>query len=353
MVLRKKDSGKIRWLVYVKKICALVFALFILATTITYVIGKWYIYSHRNTDVEFGATFITDYARELGVDPHDVLNAAVDDLGIRRFRLVSYWDKIENTKGTYDFSDLDWQFKLLEEKGAKITLAIGLRQPRWPECHIPSWANGRPINEWREDLDSFMVGVVNRYKTSPSLISYQLENEFFLSAFGECPDYDRQRLVDEFNLVKSLDSMHPIAISRSNNATLSWPINAPRADIVGGSIYKRVYDRVSQRYFEYPIPAWFYGFLAEATNITTDRDMFVHELQAEPWPAPGFAVKDAPVEELYKTMNSARLAERLDYAKKTGMKTVDLWGLEWWYQMRQLRDNPELWETVRTVTRPN
>ena len=47
-----------------------------------------------------------------------------------------------------------------------------------------------------------MAKVIKRYKNKTVLKSYQLENEFFLKVFGECKDFDRSRLVDEFKLVK-------------------------------------------------------------------------------------------------------------------------------------------------------
>ncbi len=62
-----------------------------------------------------------------------------------------------------------------------------------------------------------MMAVVERYKNSPALQDYQVENEYFLKVFGECQNFDRQRLIDEVALVKKLDSKHPIVITRSNN----------------------------------------------------------------------------------------------------------------------------------------
>jgi hypothetical protein len=67
------------------------------------------------------------------------LNAIFSDLKIRHIRLVSYWKDIETSPGEYDFSKLDWQFDMANKYGAKVSLAMGMRQPRWPECHEPSW----------------------------------------------------------------------------------------------------------------------------------------------------------------------------------------------------------------------
>src|SRR5690606_27630462 len=146
--------------------------------------------------------------------------------------------------------------------------AIGLRQPRWPECHAPEWAMIKTTPEWTEDLLDYTEETISRYKHRKSLVSYQLENEYFLDVFGQCPDHSRERLVREFDFVKNLDPNRPVIVSRSNNATPSWPLGEPRADIVAASIYKRVWDKnVTKRYFEYPLPGWFYAFLAGATEL--------------------------------------------------------------------------------------
>jgi hypothetical protein len=311
-------------------------------------IAQWYIQNHKNKPLVIGTTFIPNYARYFGLDPKETLQATIDDLGIRRFRLVSYWKNHEPTEDNYDFTELDWQFDMIEKVGGEVSLTLGLRQPRWPECHGPDWAMEKPIEEWSQDLNEFMGVVIDRYKDRPSLIEYQLENEYFLSVFGECPDHSRERLVNEFNYVKSKDPTKPLIVSRSNNATPSWPIGEPRADLVAASIYKRVYDKtVTRRYFEYPYPAWFYGFLAGATMLTTDRDTIIHELQTEAWLPEPYEMKNAPIDELYKTFGPDDVASRLKYGVDTGIRTIDIWGVEWWYQMKTQRNAPEIWDLAK------
>jgi hypothetical protein len=182
-------------------------------------------------------------------------------------------------------------------------------------------------------------------------VSYQLENEFFMTVFGICPDHSRERLVDEFNFVKEQDPKTPVIISRSNN-WVGLPVGEPRPDKFAISVYKRVWDQtITKRYYEYPLPAWFYAFLAGAGEIATGKDMVIHELQAEAWLPNGFEQKTASTEELYKSMNPERLKDRLAYGKATGMRQVDLWGVEWWYYMKQARNEPGLWDTARTEIR--
>ncbi len=309
-------------------------------------IGEWYIYSQRGKPVVMGATFVPEYAERLGVDPKQTLYAVFHELGVKDVRLVSYWNRIEATPGKYDFTELDWQFKMAEESGAKVSLAVGLRQPRWPECHMPTWAIQQPKDFWYPKLSSFMTAVIERYRNNPALGSYQLENEYFLEVFGKCKNFERSRLVEEAALVKSLDQKHTLIISRSNNG-IGLPIGKPTPDLFGVSVYKRVWDKsITKRYFEYPLPAWFYASLAGGGKIVSGKDLIIHELQAEPWTPEGYDIVDAPVAELYKSMNSERLKNRFEYAKATGMKRIDLWGVEWWYQMKIKRGEPSIWNTA-------
>lgn len=323
-------------------------AILLLSTVVFYTFAQAYIFRHRNEPLVLGTTFIPNYARYLEVDPQETLHAMMYDLGIRRYRFVSYWSNMEKEKGTYDFSELDWQFKMAEESNSDVSLSIGLRQPRWPECHMPEWARNTPKDVWYPELQKFMTAVIERYKDHPNLGSYQLENEFLLTAFGECPDHSRERLIEEFELVKSLDADTPVVITRSNNAVPSWPIGQPRPDVSGAAVYKRVWDKtVTKRYFEYPLPAWYYAFFAGATELTTGRNTILHELQAEPWLPEGYSLKTTSTEEQYETMNPERLKDRIEYGKATGMRTIDLWGAEWWYWRKENRDDPALWNVVK------
>lgn len=312
---------------------------------LAYGISQWYINQNKSKPIHVGVTFIADYARYYDLDPKQTMRALIDDLNIKQFRLVSYWKISEPEPGKYNFDELDWQFKYAEEANAKVSLALGLRQPRWPECHMPGWAEQLSKEQWQIELKEYMKVVIDRYKNSPALESYQLENEFFMDVFGDCPDHSRDRLIDEYNYVKSLDSKHPVIISRSNNA-VGLPIGKPRPDTFGISIYKRVWDKnITKRYFEYPFPAWFYGFLAGAGKIATGKDMIIHELQAEPW-APT-ETKSATLAEQNKSLDPERLRKRFEFGEETGMRDMYLWGAEWWYWRKVKFNDPSFWDVAR------
>jgi hypothetical protein len=326
-------------------------ALVIFASSTMYGIGQWYIHKHQKQPLVLGASFVPDYAESFGLDPMETLNAMLSDLHLKQVRLVSYWKDIEKSPGNYDFSQLDQEFALANKYGVKISLAVGLRQPRWPECHEPEWINIDPKapNTWQPQLYKFMHTVIDRYKDNPALSEYELENEFFMKVFGECKDFNRYRLIFEDKLLKKWDPSHPIVISRSDN-WIGIPVYKPTPNEFAISIYKRVWDAgFTHRYFEYPIPAWYYAFLAGAEEIYSGKDMIIHELQAEPWTPNGKQITEISVKEMYKSMNPQRLKDRIDYGESTGMRTIDLWGAEWWYWMKVKQHNPDVWNVVKVA----
>ena len=327
----------------------LIAAAFLLLTTGTmYGIAQWYIHSEQSKPYMLGTSFIPDYASYLGVDPQQTLDALLG-IGVKHLRLVSYWSDYEPAPGQYDFSQLDWQFHMAEAAHARVSLSVGLRQPRYPECHAPSWVDTtKPSSQWQPQLEAFMTQVVNRYKDSPALDSYQIENEFFLKGFGICTNFDRARLVSEYNLVRRLDLKHQLIINRSNNG-IGIPLGTPKPDSYGISIYKRVWDAsLSHRYLEYPFPAWYYGFLAGVQRLHDGRDMVVHEMQAEAWAPNGKEVPDISLAEQNKSINAKRLQDRFSYAHATGMRSVDMWGAEYWYYRQQVLHDPSLWKVAKT-----
>jgi hypothetical protein len=324
-------------------------AIVVVFTSACYGVAEWYIHKHSKQPLVLGASFIPDYAESFGLDPKDTLNAMLSDLKLKQVRLVSYWEDIEPTPGHYDFSKLDWQFAMANKYGAKVSLSIGLRQPRWPECHSPSWINIDPRNEaaWRPQLNKFIEAVMMHYKNNPALQDYELENEYFLKVFGQCTDFSRARLVDEYNLVKALDSQHPVIVSRSDN-WVGIPVGQPRPDEYAISVYKRVWDATfTHRYFEYPLPAKFYAALAGSEEILSGKDMIIHELQAEPWTPKGLEIIQTSVKEQYKSMSPQRLKDRINYGEATGMRTIDLWGAEWWYYIKIKQHDPAVWNVVK------
>lgn len=330
------------------KIVTILLLIIALSVGSMYGIARWYIWQQHDKPLILGASFIPDYAEQLGVDPQATLHAMLTDLGIKHLRLTSYWSDIEPTKGHYDFSTLDWEFAQADAAHAQVSLSIGLRQPRWPECHPPNWVDtSQPDSQWEPAIKQYMQAVIERYKNNPALQSYQLENEYFLKAFGQCQNFDRNRLISELSLVKQLDPKHPVIIARSNNA-LGVPLGQPTPDEFGVSVYKRVWDQtITRRYFEYPFPAWFYAFLAGTEEIVTGKNTVIHELQAEPWPPYGESLQQTSIAVQNESLSPQRLKDRFQYGEATGIRQIDLWGAEYWYYRKVNLHDPDLWNVAK------
>ncbi len=316
-----------------------------------WLVSNWYINKHHKEPLTFGVTFIPEYVRYFGLDSHQTLLAFRDDMGIKRFRLVSFWNEIEPHPGQYDFSELDWEMDAVQAVGGQMSLSIGLRQPRWPECHQPDWAVDLSVQQRNDSVNNFLRAVVNHVKSRAGLKDYQLENEYFLSVFGICPYPERQQLISEFKLVKSLDPKRPIIMSLANNY-FGIPTGQPRADQFGVSVYKRVWDQtVTHRYFEYPFSPRYYAWRAGLTEMFTGKSSMLHELQAEPWPPKGVGLKDASIAEQNKSMDAPRLKARVQYAIDTGFRDIDFWGAEWWYWRKEVKHDPSLWNVIKDELR--
>jgi hypothetical protein len=356
----KKTARPLKWLwnrftrywhaSWIHKTVVCIVALVAISFGGMYAIANWYQHTQRNKPLSLGVTFIPDYAAYLGLDVHQTYQSILGDLHVKHIRLVSYWADIELSPGQYNFDELDYEMAQAQAHGAKVSLSIGLRQPRWPECHAPSWADtSKAENTWEPQLDAYMRQVINRYKNNPALQTYQLENEFYLSDFGQCNNFDRNRLVRELALVKKLDPAHPVIMSRSNNYA-GLALKKPLPDVVGISLYRHVWNGVPlHRYLTYPFPSWYYAFLAGAEQIATGKPSVIHELQTEAWPPNGGDILTTPLAEQNKTFDASTLKATVSFAKQSGIRNIDLWGVEYWYYRAQTLHDPSVLQTAQHI----
>ncbi len=293
----------------------------------------------KNRSATFGVSFSLKQCQGFGIDSKETLKFLIEEMGFKRFRLMSYWDEHEVNPGEYDFKELDWQFKMIEKAGGEISLCVGVRQPRWPESHYPEWALKLSQEECDSALLHFNDQVINRYKNRKSLVSWQLENEALNRGFGVNGNFDRRRLRSEFDRLKKLDPKHPIIMTTSN--TWGLPIRKPRPDMFGFTLYRTQF--VNGVYKKSRLPAFWYSLRAWKIKLITRRSSFIHELQAEPWGPT--ATQDLSVEEQDKSMSVDQLKLNLELAKYTKLYPLDLWGAEWWY-WRKLKGDDRIWRVV-------
>lgn len=290
---------------------------------------------------KFGVSFSTLQCRNFELDTKSTLTFLIEDVGLRRFRLMSYWNEIEKTQGKFDFKELDQQVELISKYNGVITMCLGVRQPRWPESHYPDWALGLETSNRDSLLLYFIETVVKRYKNNRAIISWQLENEALNRSFGLNGDFNRKRLRSEFKLVQKMDDSRPLIMSTSN--TWGIPIRKPRPNLFGFTFYTVQFEKGA--YSRTKLPFWWWNFRAKLIRCITFRKSFIHELQAEPWGPK--AIWEMSISEQDKSMNVNQLKKNLDLARKTKLYPIDLWGSEWWY-WRKLQGDDTLWQTIKT-----
>ena len=296
-------------------------------------------------EITWGVNFSQKHSQNLGLNWRENYLALLEDLNAKNLKVSAHWDLLEPEKDRYFFEDLDWQILEAENHNAKILLVIGMKSGRWPECHIPKWAKNLNNEEQQKEILEMLDKIVLRYRDRVSVNMWQVENEPFFP-FGECPWVDKNFLKKEINLVKSLDPNHPIIISDSGEGSF-WIQAAQLGDIVGTTMYKRVWFRQLRVYIHYPFPPTFYWRKAQIIKNFFGKKVICIEFQAEPWgPA---LLYDSPLEEQEKTMNLEQFRKNIDFAKRTGLDTFYLWGGEWWYWMKEKQNQPEIWQEAKKL----
>lgn len=301
-------------------------------------------------NITYGMSFNTPYARELGLDWRATYDAIINDLEVRHFRLAAHWPMVEPAPNVYNFEELDYQVQRAEEVGATVIMAVGRRLPRWPECHVPDWVKKLSQEEQNAEQLEYMTAVVERYKDSPAIIMWQVENEPFLKVFAyeHCGDLDADFLDKEIELVKKLSPTRQILVTDSGNLGL-WNGAYSRGDVFGTSVYVHFWNPELGQ-FRTVLPPFAYRVKDNLMKlIHGNKTSMLIELSAEPWLLE--PVTDVPLETQFTRMNLEKFEDILSYARETRFDNQYLWGAEWWYWL-SLQDNPEMWERGKKLFAP-
>jgi len=327
----------------------LIVFLFILAGAMLLLFVYFFVGKAKKADtILWGVNFSQMQAENLKLDWKKTYLAVMEDLGVKHIKLMTQWDWVEGAKDEFYFADIDWQVKEAQKHGAKLIYVTGMKTGRWPECHVPDWANGLSKSQQQDEILAYVKEVVLRYKDSPAIIAWQAENEP-LFKFGECPWYDKEFLKKEVALIKSLDPGRPVVISDSGEQSF-WFDAAQIGDVVSPTMYRKLWFHITDKfgfYGTFPLPPLFYHRKAQLIEYLFNKKVICGELQAEPWAFEVFY--DVPLEEQEKTMNLEKFKESIEYAKSTGLDTFYLWGAEWWFWLKETQDKPEIWNNARDL----
>ena len=296
-------------------------------------------------NIAWGVNFSIKHARAMGIDWEKTYEALLDDLEVRNFKVAVHWDEIHQERREFSFRNLDWLMEQAEARGAQVLLVVGMKTPRWPECHVPGWIEDSSKEEQQIAILAMLKETVNRYKDNPALSGWQVENEPFF-AFGECPWKDDTFLLKEVELVRSLDPEHPVIISDSGEFSF-WIRAAQVGDVVGTTMYRKVWFSEIDMYVSYPFPSVFYARRAGLIKTLYGKKVIGVEVQAEPW-GPEL-LYNISVEEQKKSMDLERFVKNIEFARNTGLDTLYLWGGEWWYWLKKVKGDDSMWNEAKKV----
>ncbi|OGN03260.1 MAG: hypothetical protein A2651_02740 [Candidatus Yanofskybacteria bacterium RIFCSPHIGHO2_01_FULL_42_12] len=302
----------------------------------------------------YGVSFSRFHADELKLDWKETYLAILDDLGVRNFRFSAHWPLTEPEKDKYNFSELDFQMAEAEKRNGSVILAVGHRLPGWPECHTPKWVNDLTHVQHEEELLKYIETVVERYKDSPSLRYWQVENEPFLVYFSRayCGVHNErvsEILEKEIELVRRLDPHHQIVVTDSGEFG-DWFRAYSRADVFGTSLYLYVWPRSIGFPIRYPIIPAFFRIKHNLVRLFLGpKSSFIIEVSSEPWLLQPIIETSKEVQ--LDRMGLDKFEEMIDFSSKTGFNGFYLWGAEWWYWLKQ-QGYPDHWNRAKELFKP-
>lgn len=298
----------------------------------------------------WGVTFSDSQAEYLGLSADEVYSAIINDLGVKEIKLHVNWNATEPTPGNLNLTRLDRRVREAEENGVSLILVLGMKTGRWPECHTPEWFQRVPEAERQDRIIQYVTTLVGRYKHSPAVTHWQIENEPFLE-FGTCPDWYYEQgtsLIEALvEAVRALDNTRPIIISESGELS-TWTKAAGLADVVGVTMYRSTWNKAEETFGLNPytfLAPEFYAAKAALIKTTYNKPVISIELQAEPWASAPLA--EASLAEQALSMNPELFLENIEFAKQAGLDGYYFWGAEWWYWMKTTHGQPAIWDLAK------
>lgn len=311
--------------------------------------GSYWYLSSTDTPaaIQYGVSFNTPYARELGLDWREVYSAILEDLGVKQLRLAAHWPMVEPEQGQWNFEELDYQVAEAGKHDARVVLAVGRRLPRWPECHVPEWAQRMSWEDQKKELRIYLEKVVSRYKNNPTIAYWQVENEPFLGVYAttQCGELDVDFLDEEIALVRALDPDTPVLVTDSGNLGL-WYRAYRRGDVFGTSVYLYLWNEATGPFRSFLPPSVYRAKGALLQLLFGYKEIFLIELSLEPWL--NKPITEASMETQLTRMNPEKFDEILAYARETRFGRQYLWGAEWWYWLK-LHGDDRMWERARAL----
>lgn len=272
-----------------------------------------------------------------------------------------YWDLTQPSPGVLDFTAIDELLGVVADhnqsapRPTRVILTVGARNFVYPELHTPPWSGPReqPALDYAQSgaaYRAYFDGTILRYRSSPLLYAWQVENEAFDYVVNEATGDDQitaEQMAWEVGEVHHLDPSHRAVTTTFDgwNVLVDWlqlnmepvldglhgfPSGHPGDSLAAGdALGLDIYVDGPSTPFRFASVALRTSWKAEAINFwaglarAQGKQVWLTEMQAQPWsidpldPNPGgFSTDD--------------LVQTAKIYRTTQLNVVLLWGVETW-----------------------
>ena len=301
-----------------------------------------------------GFSFSPQMSVSSGRDPTQDLALLLDATQPDLVRLPIYWEEVEPTPDQLAFDSIDplmavvGYHNLAAQHPTRVVLTIGARNFLYPELHEPEWAGPRqqPFLDQAQAGDAYRLyfdSSVTRYRSSPLLYAWQVENEPLDQVGNDVTGADQisaAQLDWEVGEVHRLDPAHQAAVTSYDGLNVyvdMMQLYAPQsllgetynghpqaalnaADALGLDLYvdgpNVPYRHLTTMYLREQWKQQALHFWAGRAS-KQGKSLWLAEMQAQPWhDTETFKPKDL-------------LASAVDY-RQENLQVVLMWGVETW-----------------------
>ena len=303
-----------------------------------------------NHNTVYGVTWSKPYAESLGLDPYAGLQAVLDDLSVRHFRIPVYWTEVEPKQGEFYWDSLTRQLEMIHARDGKVILVLGAKQPRWPEWWVPAWVEMKTPQEQKDSQKLYVETVIKHFAPYGSMIeAWQVENESQFP-FGQHAPQDPSFVTEEMQLVRRVSQEQfpagerPLIVTTDSGELSLWLGFHRDVDALGVSAYRAVVGPVVGLWHYWFVPPWFYARKATLLRPWI-KSVFVSEFQMEPWARK--PLTELTPDEQIKNFDLPQMKKNFWFAERMNMSQIYFWGAEWWYWMKVKQNHPEFWEGAK------
>jgi hypothetical protein len=294
----------------------------------------------------------------LGREPAADLSTLLEKTNPDLVRLPVYWDLTQASPSVLDFTVTDELLSVVADhnktsaRSTRVILTIGARNFVYPELHTPSWAGPREqpeidLAQSNAAYRRYFDGTLLRYRSSPLLYAWQVENEAFDYVVNEDTGDDQitpQQVAWEIAEVHRLDPRHRAVTTTFDgwSVLVDWlqlnmepvldglhgfPSGHPGDSLAAGDVLGLdIYVDGPSTPFRFATVALRTSWKAEAIDYWAGlakqqgKQVWLTEMQAQPWATDpgGFSTAD--------------LVESAQAYRTTPVQVVLLWGVETWLE---------------------